>query len=105
MLIQHARLVDAGGEREGDILIRDGRIAAVGEGLAAALGEPVLDAAGLVAMPAFIDLHTHFRTPGFEHKETVETGSRAAARGGEPITAVPTETEVLRYILEHEVEL
>jgi dihydroorotase len=33
-------------------------------------------------MPAFIDLHTHFRTPGFEHKETVETGSRAAARGG-----------------------
>ena len=82
MLIQHARLVDAGGEREGDILIRDGRIAAVGEGLAAALGEPVLDAAGLVAMPAFIDLHTHFRTPGFEHKETVETGSRAAARGG-----------------------
>lgn len=82
MLIQHARLVDAGGEREGDILIRDGRIAAVGEGLAAAGGEPVLDAAGLVAMPAFIDLHTHFRTPGFEHKETVETGSRAAARGG-----------------------
>ena len=58
MLIQHARLVDAGGEREGDILIRDGRIAAVGEGLAAAGGEPVLDAAGLVAMPAFIDLHT-----------------------------------------------
>ena len=82
MLIQHARLVDAEGEREGDILIRDGRIAAVGEGLAAAGGEPVLDAAGLVAMPAFIDLHTHFRTPGFEHKETVETGSRAAARGG-----------------------
>lgn len=71
MLIQHARLVDAGGEREGDILIRDGHIAAV--------GEPVLDAAGLVAMPAVIDLHTHFRTPGFEQKETVETGSRAAA--------------------------
>ncbi len=82
MLIQHARLVDAEGEREGDILIRDGRIAAVGAGLAAGEGEPVLDAAGLVAMPAFIDLHTHFRTPGFEHKETVETGSRAAARGG-----------------------
>lgn len=40
MLIQHARLVDAGGEREGDILIRDGRIAAVGEGLAAGEGEP-----------------------------------------------------------------
>lgn len=78
MLIQHARLVDAGGEREGDILIRDGHIAAVGAGLAAG-GKPVLDAAGLVAMPAFIDLHTHFRTPGFEQKETVETGSRAAA--------------------------
>ena len=46
MLIQHARLVDAEGEREGDVLIRDGRIAAVGAGLAAAGGEPVLDAAG-----------------------------------------------------------
>ena len=46
MLIQHARLVDAEGEREGDILIRDGRIAAVGAGLAAAGDEPVLDAAG-----------------------------------------------------------
>ena len=65
MLIQHARLVDAEGEREGDILIRDGRIAAVGAGLAAAGDEPVLDAAGLVAMPAFIDFHTHLRTPGF----------------------------------------
>ena len=42
MLIQHARLVDAEGEREGDILIRDGRIAAVGAGLAAAGDEPVL---------------------------------------------------------------
>lgn len=82
MLIQHAKLVDATGEREGDILIRDGKIAAVGQGLHAQEGEQVLEAAGLVAMPAFIDLHTHFRTPGFEYKETVETGSRAAARGG-----------------------
>ena len=58
MLIQHARLVDAGGEREGDILIRDGRIAAVGEGLAAAGGEPVLDAAGLLTKPIGIGVLT-----------------------------------------------
>lgn len=82
MLIRNATLTDATGTRAGDILIENGRIARVGEGVEAPAGCPVVDAAGLMALPAFIDLHAHFRTPGFEYKETIETGSRAAARGG-----------------------
>src|SRR5438876_1259272 len=69
-----------GGERA-DIHIRDGVIAAIGDGLAAP-GASVLDAAGLVALPGLVDLHTHLREPGREDAETVETGTRAAALGG-----------------------
>ena len=82
MLIQNARLVDARGETRGDVLTENGRIAAVGPHLTAPAGCEAVDAAGLVLMPAFIDMHCHFRTPGFEYKEDVRTGSRAAAHGG-----------------------
>ena len=44
--------------------------------------ENVIEAEGLYVMPGLIDLHVHFREPGFEHKETIRTGARAAARGG-----------------------
>ena len=54
---------------------------AVGEGLSTG-GDTVLDAGGRTLLPAFIDLHCHFRTPGFEYKEDIDSGSRAAARGG-----------------------
>ncbi|NAZ80957.1 dihydroorotase [Kineococcus sp. R8] len=64
-----------------DLLLTDGRIAAVGPGLAAD-GASVLDATGLVALPGLVDLHTHLREPGREDAETVETGTQAAARGG-----------------------
>ena len=69
------------GEDAADILVEDGRIAAVGEDLDAA-GAEVVHAAGLVALPGLVDLHTHLREPGREDAETVETGSRAAALGG-----------------------
>ena len=69
-----------GGE-PADILISDGVIAAVGPGAARA-GAQVLDAAGLVALPGLVDLHTHLREPGREDAETVETGTMAAALGG-----------------------
>lgn len=62
-----------------DVLIEDGRIAAIGANLEA---EEVLDAAGLVVCPGLVDIHVHFREPGFESKETIASGSRAAARGG-----------------------
>src|SRR6476659_8762684 len=64
-----------------DILIKDGRIAAIGESLSVTNAE-VIDAAGLIALPGLVDLHTHLREPGREDAETVETGSRAAALGG-----------------------
>ncbi len=82
MLIQNAVLTDAAGTRSADVRIRDGKISEAAPGLVPGEGEEVLDAAGLTALPAFIDLHCHFRTPGYEYKETLETGSRAAARGG-----------------------
>jgi dihydroorotase len=64
-----------------DILVKDGRIAAIGDSLSAT-GAEVVEAAGLIALPGLVDLHTHLREPGREDAETVETGSRAAALGG-----------------------
>ena len=64
-----------------DILVKDGRIAAIGDSLSAT-GAEVVDAGGLIALPGLVDLHTHLREPGREDAETVETGSRAAALGG-----------------------
>ncbi|MBE1513763.1 dihydroorotase [Nesterenkonia halotolerans] len=74
------------GEEPTDILVAEGRILAMGEQarVQAQDLEQVheLDAAGLLALPGMVDLHTHLREPGREDAETVETGSRAAARGG-----------------------
>jgi dihydroorotase len=64
-----------------DLLLRDGRIAAIGPGLDAA-GATVVDADGLVALPGLVDLHTHLREPGREDAETVASGTAAAALGG-----------------------
>ncbi len=69
-----------GGE-PADILVEDGVITGVGAGLTAG-GAQVLDAAGLIALPGLVDLHTHLREPGREDAETIETGTRAAALGG-----------------------
>lgn len=67
-----------------ELILRDGKIAAVGMDLSAMAqeGEDFIDADGLTVLPAFVDLHCHWRTPGFEYKEDIETGSRAAAAGG-----------------------
>jgi dihydroorotase len=64
-----------------DLLLADGRIAEIGPGLSAA-GAHVVDAAGLIALPGLVDLHTHLREPGREDAETVQSGTRAAALGG-----------------------
>ncbi len=78
VLVRGASLV--GGDRT-DLLLADGRIREIGTGLSAA-GARVIDADGLVALPGFVDLHTHLREPGREDAETVESGTRAAALGG-----------------------
>src|SRR5258708_40022771 len=64
-----------------DIHLKDGVIAEIGDRVSAP-SATVLDAAGLVALPGLVDLHTHLREPGREDAETVETGTRAAALGG-----------------------
>ena len=83
LLFRGPRIADPVTGRDGvaDVLVRDGAIVEVGSGLSAAKAE-VIDCDGLVLAPGLVDLHTHLREPGAEHKETVETGTRAAAAGG-----------------------
>ena len=78
LLIRGARI--EGGDAA-DLLIADGMIAEAGSGLDR-VGATVIDAAGLIALPGLVDLHTHLREPGYEASETILTGSRAAAAGG-----------------------
>lgn len=75
-----------------DILIRDGRIVEIGQDLNADDVE-VFDVSGKLISPGWIDMHVHFREPGQEHKETIETGCRAAAFGGFTAVACMPNTE------------
>lgn len=83
-LVRGGRVLDPATGLDGrlDVLVADGRIAGLGRRLEAGEGLPVVDATGLVVAPGFIDLHVHLREPGFEERETIATGGRAAARGG-----------------------
>jgi len=65
-----------------DLRIQNGRIAQIARGLSESSGETVLDATGRIVCPGLIDPHVHLREPGGEHKETIETGARAAVAGG-----------------------
>jgi len=87
ILIEGGRVIDPANKVDDvlDVLIEDGRIAAVGPPRSARDAAPpdrVLDARGKVVCPGFVDLHVHLREPGREDKETIATGTRAAARGG-----------------------
>jgi len=86
LLIQHGRVIDpvSGTDLHQSMLIRDGRIAALGASAEAGAGPEttVLDASHLVICPGLIDIHVHFREPGQSAKETIGTGTRAAALGG-----------------------
>ncbi|HKO39606.1 MAG TPA: dihydroorotase [Solirubrobacterales bacterium] len=85
LILRRATVLDpvAGIDSVHDVVIRDGEIAALASaGEADAAGAEVVEAEGLHAFPAFFDPHVHLRTPGQEHKEDVETGTRAAAAGG-----------------------
>ncbi|KKE99260.1 dihydroorotase [Mycolicibacterium obuense] len=65
-----------------DVLVDDGQIAEIGSGLTGDSDATVIDAAGQILLPGFVDLHTHLREPGREYAEDIETGSAAAALGG-----------------------
>ena len=86
LLIVGGRIIDPsqGIDMVGDLFIAEGSIARVGRNKEATPSEPcpVLHAKGMVVCPGFIDLHSHLREPGFEEKETIATGTLAAARGG-----------------------
>lgn len=85
LLIQNGRIIDPsqGMDCIGDLLVADGKIAQIGEQVTIPSGEhSVLRADGMIVCPGFIDLHCHLRQPGFEAKETIASGTMAAARGG-----------------------
>jgi len=81
LVIKNGRVIDPASGFDGiaDVLIEDGLIRGVGAELS---GAETFDASGLIVAPGFIDMHVHLREPGFEHAETIESGSRAAAAGG-----------------------
>lgn len=80
LLIKGARIVDFANDFLGDIYIKDGKINEIGISLDKDC--ETIDAKGYVLMPSFVDLHSHFRDPGLTYKEDIESGSRAAVRGG-----------------------
>jgi dihydroorotase len=112
-LITGVRLVRGGkvAGRKGFLHVKKGRIEALGVGRPTAEGLPVLDADGLLLAPGFIDLHVHLREPGQEEKETIATGSRAAARGGFTTVVSMPNTDpaidnpgLVRYVLDRAAE-
>lgn len=83
ILIRGGRILDPAASRDevADVLIEDGKIAAIGAGLDAS-GTTAIDAAGCWVAPGFVDLHTHLREPGQEYKEDIASGGRSAVAGG-----------------------
>jgi len=99
LLIRNARLLEpaAGFDEPGDLLIRDGRIAALESpgGFTGLEVQDTIDAAGMVLAPGLIDVHVHLREPGQTYKETIATGTRAAAAGGfTTVVAMPNTVPV-----------
>jgi dihydroorotase len=108
LVIKNGRVIDPATQtdRVADVLIVDGRIAGVAPNLSSPKAA-VFDATGLIVAPGFIDMHVHLREPGFEHAETIESGSRAAAAGGFTSVCCMPNTKpvndsamVTRYIVE-----
>lgn len=110
LLIQNGYVMDpkSGREGKGDILIEGSRILRMEERIAdCPEGTEVLDAGGLIVAPGLVDVHVHFREPGFTHKEDIRTGAEAAARGGFTTVIMMANTkppidnrETLREVLE-----
>ncbi len=107
LLIQGGRIIDPGQgiDTTGSLLSTEGKISWWGEATPPRYDYDVLQAEGLVVCPGFVDLHCHLRQPGFEEKETIATGTRAAARGGfttvccMPNTSPPLDSEAtINYV-------
>jgi len=112
MLIRGGRLVDPAArvDQAADILLKEGRVAAVeATGKIKERADQVIDARGLIVAPGFVDLHVHLREPGQDHKETIATGTAAAAAGGfTSVCAMPNtlpvndSAEITRWMLQSE---
>ena len=111
ILIKNGKVIDPGTktERNADVLIADGLIKEIDTRIETE-ADKIIDAEDCFVMPGFIDLHVHLRDPGLEYKETVETGSKAAAKGGfTTILAMPNtkpvvdNPDVVRYVV-HKAE-
>lgn len=115
LLIKNGYMLDpkSGYEGEADILIDNGKIKKIYRGLIGLVDESlfddleIIDAAGLMVAPGLVDVHVHFRDPGFLYKEDIETGAKAAAKGGFTTVVLMANTkpvvdneETLKYILE-----
>ena len=109
-LLKGAHVVDPQLGLDGirDVLIDGKKITRVAESIEDAGGAEVIDASGKYLIPGLVDMHVHFRDPGFEYKETIETGARAATHGGftdvatMPNTAPVTDSGAeIRYQLDH----
>lgn len=105
LLIKNARIVDKDKDFQGDIYIKDGKISAYGKDLN--YNCKTIDGNGLVAMPSFLDMHVHFREPGFTYKEDIYTGSKAALKGGYTFVNLMGNTkpivsnmEIVNYVLD-----
>lgn len=104
LLIKNVNIVDFKSNFHGDLYIEDGIIKEVGREIKKKCN--ILEGNGLVLMPAFIDTHAHFRDPGFTHKEDIESGSKAAVKGGYSAVNLMANTnpvcsskEVVDYVL------
>ncbi len=82
MLIKNAKIVLLDGVRDGDILVKNGKIVRIAENIPADGEKEKIDASGLYAFPGLIDMHVHLREPGYEYKEDIQSGSEAAVHGG-----------------------
>lgn len=109
MLIQNGYMIDPKSGKEGifDIRIQGEKIVAIDTKLTPDAGEEVIDANGLIVAPGLVDVHVHFRDPGFTGKEDIITGAKAAAKGGFTTVVLMANTrpavdnqETLSYVLE-----
>ena len=115
LLIKNGYMIDpaSGCQGEYDILIRDKKIVKIVEKGTEQPGADcqVIDAAGLVVAPGLVDVHVHFREPGFTHKEDIDTGAKSAARGGFTTVVLMANTkpavdnsETLEYVIKRGLE-
>lgn len=110
MIIKGGSVVFKDGVEKKDIRVADGKIVRVADGLTAEKNEEIIDAKGLHVFPGLIDMHVHLREPGFEYKEDIESGCKAAVKGGftqiccMPNTAPIADNKVVISYIRHRAE-